>query len=290
MSGPELRSIDPGDPAFPGRLRGREPGVERLWVAGADPHALGPMIAVVGARRATAYGLDVARGLAADLAAMGFCIASGMALGIDRAAHEGALAVGGATLAVLASGADRPTPSSNKALYERILHAGGSIVSEYPPGTDSHAHHFPARNRIIAWLSLGTLVVQGRSKSGARITAGHADVVFAVPGDIRSPLSELPHELLADGARLCAGAGDVVGEFGPQLGWLKPDANSRPVPPLPPEQRALVDALAGGPASLDALVARTGMQIGAASIALTSLEVAGVVVRAPGGRLQLARS
>ncbi len=208
------RRLVPGDGEFPPVLATIDPPVRQLWALGEQLDALGPPVAIIGARGPTSYGLDVAQKLAAELASLGICVVSGMARGIDAAAHEGALSVGGKTIAVLGTGVDRPYPMVNRPLYRRII-GSGAVISELPPGAGARKHHFKARNRIIAALSLGTILVQSRGeRSGAMTTIkacqDYGRDVLAVPGDVRSELSTGPHQLLRDGAALCANAADVL--------------------------------------------------------------------------------
>ena len=263
-----------------------DPSLKGLWHIGRDLGELTPRVAIVGARAATSYGLEVATTLAADLAERGVCIVSGMARGIDAAAHAGALSVEGATIAVLAGGADRPYPASSRPLYERIA-TSGAIVSEQPPGSDHRAEFFLERNRIIAALSLGVVLVQADvRRSGALTTVRVAgDIhreVFAVPGDVRSVLSGGPHELLRRGrAHVCAGAQDVFDALSAEIdGAIVATAE---IPGgLDPLERELVVAVNAGPARAEELAARAGVDPIEAVRALTRLELAGVVVRAPG--------
>lgn len=208
------RVLVPGDTEFPEVLATIEPPVKKLWVLGERLDQLGPPVAMIGARGPTSYGLDVAHRLAAELASLGICIVSGMARGIDAAAHEGALSAGGKTIAVLGTGVDRPYPMVNRPLYRRIVE-DGAVISEHPPQTQGFKSNFVARNRIIAALSLGTILVQSRGeRSGAMTTIKKCQEygrdVLAVPGDIRSDLSIGPHLLIRDGAALCANAADVL--------------------------------------------------------------------------------
>lgn len=268
-------------------LRGVVPLVERLWVLGDDLQATRPCVAIVGARKPTAYGVDVAFSLAGDLASCGICIVSGMALGIDSAAHEGALAAGGKTIAVLGSGLDRPYPPSNRDLFDRIARAG-CVVSEYEPGTPAFKKHFPMRNRIIAGLSLGVILVQAASETaGGMITAAQAGSfnrqVLAVPGDVRSDLSRGPHALLRDGAALVASAGDVLKALELELEWVSPSGDAPPLPDtVEDDERAMLASLSAGPARVDELAARACLDLGAAARALVRLEIGGFV-EATGG-------
>ena len=240
-------------------------------------------IAVVGARRASEYGLQVARSLAGGLGVARLTVVSGMALGIDAAAHRGALDAGSATVAVLPGGADRPYPVAHRRLYARIRERGVA-VSELGPGVAPRRWMFPARNRIIAALGQMTVVVQARERSGALVTARWARqlgrAVGAVPGQVTSPLSAGPHELLVSGARLVAGAQDVLdGLYGVGAVTL-PDRRRHS---LDPELSALLDAIADGADPQDAF-GRAGLDADGGLAALASLELAGIVRRGAGGR------
>jgi DNA processing protein len=242
---------------------------------------------IVGARRASPYGLEVARSLARDLAAAGLAVVSGMALGIDSAAHEGALAAGG-TVAVLAGGADVPYPPSKRGLYQRIV-AAGAVVSELPPGVAPRRWMFPARNRLIAALSDALVVVEAGPRSGSLITAGIAcDLgrpVLAVPGRLTSPLAAGPHDLIADGAPIVRGPQDVLDAiYGPGQAPAVP----ADVVPLDPALRAIAHAVGQGFDTVGALVA-AGSSVDGAVAALAELERLGAVVHRPGGRYVLSR-
>jgi DNA processing protein len=259
-------------------------GAERLGAVSADP-----ALAIVGARRASPYGIETARTLASGLAAAAVTVVSGMALGIDGVAHDGALRAGGATIAVLPGGADRPYPAGHGRLYERIR-ARGVVVSELPPGVAPRRWMFPARNRIIAGLSAMTVVVQARSRSGALVTARHAAelgrMVGAVPGPVSSPLSAGPHELIAAGARLIAGPQDVLDAvYGPGSRTL----GDRQRAALSERDAALLDALAEGHEGTGAF-ARAGLGPAEGLEAVAALELAGAIARGPGGRLVVTTS
>jgi len=253
--------------------------VERFLALTADDQ---PAVAVVGARRATGYGAQVARGLGRGLASADVTVVSGMALGVDSAAHEGALEGGGATLAVLAGGAERPYPASKHGLYVAIRERG-SVVSEMPPGTRAQRWCFPARNRLIAALARLTVVVEGRERSGSLITADFArDLgrdVGAVPGAVTSPLARGPNALLADGAHVIRGAEDALDLACGVGGWQR----RGPGPGAVPERlRALHAAVASGLDTPDRL-AGAGVPVSAALAGLTELELLGHVRRLPGG-------
>lgn len=287
-----LRLVEQGSEAFPAILDEVSPAVKALWVLGRDIALLGPCVAVVGARVPTSYGLEVARALAADLGSTGVCVVSGLARGIDAAAHEGALSAGAPTVAVLGTGADRPYPAANKLLYERVAEAG-AIVSELPLGAGPRKEHFPLRNRIIAGLSLAVVLVQGRARSGALGTVRAATElgreVLAVPGDVRSDLSTGPHELLRDGARLCAGAGDVLDALRDELSRPLPPA--RPPTPLPadPIEASVLGAFLAGPARADQVAGRSGLDVVTVNRMLTRLELSGTIVRGASGTYRRAR-
>jgi len=215
MSVPDAFSVLPGDERYPALL-GATPSPPRLEVRGSLHPSDGLAIAIVGSRRPTPYGVEVAESLGAELAARGVTIVSGLARGIDTAAHRGALAGGGRTLAVLGSGIDVVYPPENRDLLGEIERQG-AVVSEFPRGTAPRPYNFPARNRTIAGLALGVVVVEASERSGALITASlAADLgreVFAVPGRVTSEVSRGPHGLLRDGAILVRDWADVVQEL-----------------------------------------------------------------------------
>src|SRR5437762_9206972 len=208
--------ISLGDTAYPANLREIQTPPGRLYVRGTLTEDDALAVAIVGARAATPYGVAVAERLAADLAARGVTVVSGLARGIDSAAHRGALRVGGRTIAVLGSGADVIYPPENRRLAARI-EEGGAVVSQFAPGTPPLAHHFPLRNRVIAGLSLGVVVVEAAERSGALITARLAAEfgreVMAVPGPVTSPASRGAHALIRDGAALVESGEDVIAEL-----------------------------------------------------------------------------
>jgi DNA processing protein len=243
-----------------------------------------PPVAIVGARRASPYGLDMAHALGRGLATAGITVVSGLAVGIDNAAHQGALAAGGQTVAVLPGGADRPYPASARALHLRISEAG-TVVSELPPGTLTRRWMFPARNRIIAGLAVMTVVVEARDGSGALITADVARrlerPVGAVPGRVTSPLAHGPHELLSDGARLVAGPRDVFETLFELGARFTPTSTTRE--PLPKHLERLLGALAEGHDTQAALVAAE-LPADRGLAALSELELAGRIRRGAGGR------
>jgi len=249
-----------------------------------------PQVAIVGSRTPTAGGRDTARTFAAQFARAGLGITSGLALGIDTASHEGALAAGGVTTAVLGCGLDVCYPSQNRALADRIA-ASGAVISEFPPGTPPRPAHFPQRNRIIAGLSAGTLVVEAACRSGSLITARLAGTagreVFAVPGSIHNEMVRGCHELIRQGAKLVERVEDVLCELKLSLsdqiaGPASPASSDGPV--LDKAYKILLDALAFEPASVDSLIERTGLNSESIASMLLILELDGHVAPHPGGR------
>jgi DNA processing protein len=251
-----------------------------------------PAVAIVGSRNATAQGLANAEQFAKTLADAGVTIVSGMALGIDAAAHLGALAGTGSTIAVIGTGADSVYPAKNRDLAHRIA-AGGLILSEFPLGTKPLSANFPRRNRIIAGLTQGTLVVEAAVQSGSLITARLAGdlgrEVLAIPGSIHSPQSRGCHALIKQGAKLVESAQDVLDELrlvSPAGEDLTRSAEVGDFSAAADEQDPLLLALGGDPVSQDVLATRTGLGADAVMIRLTELELTGRVARLPGGRWQ----
>jgi DNA processing protein len=247
-----------------------------------------PALAIVGSRNATAQGRDNARAFARALADAGLTIVSGLALGIDAAAHEGALAGAGSTLAVVGTGLDRVYPARNRELAHAIAATGG-LLSEFPPGTPPRDINFPRRNRLISGLARGVLVVEAALASGSLITARYAGEqgreVFAIPGSIHSPLSKGCHKLLREGAKLVETAQDILEELG--MGGSSAPLQTGDAAPI--SDSPLLAALGDDPAGVDALVARTGLAAGDVVVELTGLELAGTVAALPGGRWQRRR-
>lgn len=279
------RAITPADAEYPARLLDLSDPPACLFARGRSLSGLGHAVAVVGARSCSPYGRDAAIKIAAQLAEVGVTVVSGAALGIDGAAHEGALKGGGYTVAVLGSGHDRPHPRTNEALIDRVT-SEGTVVTEYPPGTEALPRRFPARNRIIAGLSQGVVVVEGAAGSGSLQTAEHAGEdlsrqVMAVPGPIDSSLSQAPHELIREGAALVADADDVLAALG--LFTLI----GRPVPTLSgdggSDEERVLKMLSGRPVPLEDVSSTTGLAMSRALIALSGLELRGLA-EAHGGR------
>jgi DNA processing protein len=238
-----------------------------------------PAVAIVGARACSPYGSQVARMLGRELATAGLVVVSGLARGIDAEAHRGALEAGGRTVAVLGCGIDRDYPASHAELAGRIR-SSGLVVSEYGPGVEPAPWRFPARNRIVAGLSQATVVVEARERSGALITADLAleegREVFAVPGEITSALSAGTNRLLALGATPLLEADDVLRSFGIDRAEQPPPAD------LTEAAAKVLGALGDGAASVDELMAATGLGIGTVAAALTELELAGLATEGDG--------
>lgn len=268
-----------------------------LFVAGNAELLLHPQVAIVGARAASLSGRVHARAFAQALGRAGFAITSGMADGIDGAAHEAALDAGLPTVAVIGTGPDRVYPRKHHRLAQRIA-AQGALVSEFPPGTAARADHFPRRNRLLAGLALGTLVVEAGLPSGslitARLAAEQGREVFALPGSIHNPLARGCHQLIRDGARLVETAGEIVEALAPAAMALGRELASRLDVPAVPELatptdaagQIVLDALGHGPMALDELADRTAQPVASLTTALLLLELDGKVEALPGNRYQ----
>ena len=274
--------IYPSDAAYPAALAALMPAPE-LWVRGSVVPDDTLAIAIVGARRATDYGLEVAERLASDLAARGVTVVSGFARGIDTAAHRGALAAGGRTLAVLGAGIDVVYPPENVALAREVA-ARGALLTQFAPGTPPLPRHFPTRNRTLAALSLGVVVVEAAERSGSLITAGFAGdlgrEVFAVPGKISSPTSAGTHKLLRDGATLVERWSDVVQELPePWRRRVRAAAVSSIAldgPVLGSDEAQMLGLLSVDEAQhIERLIARAGTNAAKVGAILTSLELGG---------------
>jgi DNA processing protein len=264
-----------------------------------------PALAIVGSRNATPQGLADAHAFAAALSATGLAIVSGLAIGIDAAAHRGGLAHAGSSIAVVGTGLDRVYPAANRALaHELATH--GLLVSEFVPGTPARKHHFPRRNRLVSGLARGVLVVEATLSSGSLITARLAGEqgreVFAVPGSIHSPFSKGCHKLIREGAKLVETAQDILGELGlattdalaasaagASAGAAADKAVGRSADVSDPAGRALLTALGDHPADIDTLAARTALSVANVVALLTALELDGRVAPLAGGRWQRRR-
>ncbi|NIL93910.1 MAG: DNA-protecting protein DprA [Woeseiaceae bacterium] len=295
-----LRSVDNhilsrGGPNFPELLERIPRPPDRLYVKG-DPDLLHmPALAIVGSRNPTEAGRRTAYEFARHLGAAGFCIVSGLAEGIDTAAHRGALDAGAATVAFLGHGIDRVYPSSNLDLAHEIA-ANGALATEFPLGTHPDKSHFPQRNRLISGMSLGTLVVEAARRSGSLITARLAGEqgreVFAVPGSIHNPLARGCHKLIRQGAKLVETAEDIVAEIAPLCTHLlQTSLESTTKEELPEhddeEYRHLRKHLGHDPVSVDELAENSGLTIDQVSSMLLILELEGIVESQSGGRYSL---
>jgi DNA processing protein len=259
-----------------------------LYVQGRLAALSAPALAIVGSRHPSAQGLDNARAFARALGERGYVVVSGLARGIDAAAHEGALDTPAGTVAVVGTGLDSVYPAAHRRLAQRIAEHG-AVVSEYAPGTPPLPEHFPQRNRIIAGLAMGTLVVEAGLPSGSLITARLAveagREVFAIPGSIHAPQSKGCHALLKQGAKLVETADDIIEEL--QGATHAPRAAAqRELALETPAADPLLDALGHDPVTLDALLARTGWPTSALMARLLELELEGRVARLPGGLYQ----
>jgi DNA processing protein len=244
-------------------------------------------VAVVGARRCSRSGAANAASFARELTALGFVVVSGLALGIDTAAHRGALQ-GGTTVAVLGSGLGRVYPGTNRPLARAILEAGGALVSEYPPELGARNYHFPERNRLISGLSLGVLVVEAGEQSGSLITARMAleqgREVMAIPGSIANPVARGCHWLLRQGASLVETVTDVVEALRVEPPLAVSGDPAPPAAPAPPSGlEALLDLLGAETATLDELCAASGLPAERLVAGLVELELGGFVEQIPGG-------
>lgn len=288
------RLVTDDDPEYPEGLRHVVGPPAALFVRGRLPKDYAESVAIVGTRKASRPGLDTAHALARDLAAVGLVIVSGMARGIDGAAHRGALDAGGRTVAVLGCGVDVPYPREHASLMEKIA-TGGAVVSEYPMGTRPEKHHFPARNRLIAGLSKGLVLVECGTQSGALLTANFAldygREVMAVPGDVHRWTSHGPNEFIRQGATLVRNASDVL----LALGWSSlpegvgkeaaaadDESDLRPVGDA--GRRVVAHLQSSGPLSIDEIADGLDMSVDDVAATVTWMELLGRVRREPGGR------
>jgi DNA processing protein len=289
---PAHHFIPRDSPRYPSLLAVLSDAPAGLLVRG-DPDALSlPQLAIVGSRNPTQAGHDIARRFARHLAQSGLVITSGLAIGIDAAAHRGALEGGGKTVAVCGTGLDIDYPRANAGLSEEIA-SGGALVSEFPLGTPAGRSNFPRRNRIISGLSLGTLVVEAAVRSGslitARLAAEQGREVFAIPGSIHNPLARGCHKLIRDGAQLVETVDDIFAELRPLAAACTPllaktsESTAVLAPALDKGYEILLDALGFEPASVDVLIARTGLKADEVASMLLILELEARIDACPGG-------
>ena len=276
---PELLQQIPGPPTL-------------LYVLGNKDALHLPALAIVGSRNPTHGGIQNAYDFAYHLARCGFCIVSGLAQGIDTAAHKGALDAGASTVAFLGHGIDRVYPAENRDLAHRIAEQG-ALCSEHPLGSPPRREHFPQRNRLISGLSLGTLVVEAARRSGslisARLAAEQGREIFAIPGSIHNPLSRGCHQLIKQGAKLVESAEDIVSELAPLVGHLMQNAEISTDQSVAPAERdddyeSLLAILSYDPASADQLAENSGLTIEQVSSMLLILELEGKIQVQTGGR------
>jgi len=282
------------DPHYPALLR-TAPGAPLALFLKGDPKKLAlNHIAIVGSRNATPAGIETATQFAGHLARHGFGVVSGLALGIDSAAHCGTLDVGGTTIAVCGTGLDTVYPRQNKQLAQRIA-SSGALVSEFAPGIGARRDHFPRRNRLISGLCAGTVVVEAGITSGALITARYAAEqgreVFAIPGSINSPLSKGCHSLIRQGAKLVERASDILEELNMLTAADIPGAKSAAphgnnTAEFEPEHLDLLEIIGWDPVTIDQVVTRTELTAKELSSMLLILELEETVKRLPGGGFQ----
>jgi DNA processing protein len=295
-SQPGLHCLTWDDPLYPRFLREIPRPPPLLYVRGDRSCLSLPQLAIVGSRNPSGGGSENAERFAHYLAERGFAITSGLALGIDAAAHRGALRAGGKTIAVMGTGIDLIYPSRHRQLAQEIVDSGGALVSEFPLGTSSHASNFPQRNRIISGLSGGTLVVEAAVQSGSLITASYAlqhdREVFAIPGSIHNPLARGCHQLIRQGATLVETAQDIVDQLAGLLSYkrqevktaraMQPELFAEPAvvdvePQLGEDEQRLLQALGYDPLPVDLLAERTGLDVGSLSAQLIGLEIKGLI-------------
>jgi len=292
---PRHHLVSRGDAEYPQLLEQISGPPARLFVNG-DPGLLHmPSLAIVGSRNPTRAGARNAFEFARHLAGCGFCIVSGLAEGIDTAAHRGALDAGAATVAFLGHGIDRVYPASNRDLAHEIARHG-ALVSEFPLGTPPGRSNFPQRNRLISGVSLGTLVVEAARRSGSLITARHAGdqgrEIFALPGSIHNPLARGCHQLIRQGAKLVETADDILAELAPLVSHLRQNTvesttNVTPGDFADDEYQLLKKHLGHDPAGIDELAENSGLTIDQVSSMLLILELEGEVESLSGGRYSL---
>ncbi|MCP1313121.1 DNA-processing protein DprA [Halomonas sp. 707D7] len=291
--GADRHVLHPGHPAWPALLDELPDPPPVLWALGDLAALQGPSLAVDGTRRPTAEGAGNARGLAAELSRRGWCVVSGMALGVDALAQTAALDEGGATVAVLGCGVDVIYPARHRTLYERLARTPRALIlAEHPPGTQAHPAFFPRRNRIVTGLSLGTLVIEATEKSGtlvsARLALEQGRELFAVPGSIHNVQATGCLSLLKSGATLVRHVDDIVAELGHWAPAFLPTAASASSPAVPDAEPGgaepgLLGALTSIPTPIDLLVQNTGWSVAECQRELLMLELDGAVAQQAGG-------
>lgn len=286
---PDHRLVAWDDDDYPRALLALGDAPPALFLVGRRELLNRPAFAIVGSRHGTPQGCENAREFAHALADAGLAIVSGLAIGIDAAAHEGALSTEASTIAIVATGLDRVYPARNRDLATRIAKEG-ALVSEYLPGTPPRKENFPQRNRLISGLSCGVLIVEATLSSGSLITARHAGEqgrdVFAIPGSIHSPFSKGCHKLIREGAKLVETADDILGELALPTHETRPDPRDASIDA---GANPILAAMGYDPVGVDALVARTNAPAETIAAALVTLELEGHVAALPGGRWQRLR-
>ena len=283
----EMGIMSRDDFIYPDSLRDIPNPPQLLFYRGEPDCAMGRCITIVGTRKPSPMALEATTKISRDLSAHGVHIVSGLAMGIDTAAHKGCLEGGTPTIGVMACGMDVNYPAENKKLREAIVNTGGLLLSEYPPGVHALNWHFPIRNRILAGLSRGVVIIEAKIRSGSMTTIQHAleqgKEVFAYPGNIGSMWAEGTHQLLREGANYFTSAQDVMED----MGWLDVSVSptveeKKDLPPLSEEQRQVFTQIAMGEKSFDQLAAETGLDTPTLSGALTMLQIMGLIKSMPG--------
>lgn len=289
---PDHHLVTWADADYPPLLREIPDPPVLLYLLGHRPILSSPQLAIVGSRNPSPMGRENARVFARSLAGAGLTITSGLALGVDGAAHRGALAAAGPTIAVAGTGLDRVYPARHRELAHAIVEHGGALVSEFALGTPPLPQNFPIRNRIISGLSLGTLVVEAALQSGslitARLAAEQGREVFAIPGSIHAPQARGCHALIRQGAKLVETAQDILEELGPLAGAACATSHESAARPaaLDPTAVSLLEHMGHDPVSVDALVERSGLTPDVVSSMLLHMELRGLVSTCPGGKVQ----
>lgn len=276
-----------GEPGYPDTLRNMQSPPALLFYRGDLDCLLGKCIAVVGSRKASPQGIDVTRKICRELSTSGVTIISGLAMGIDAAAHEGCIDGGSPTAAVLGCGLDVDYPAENHDLRELIVRNGGILLSEYPPGCRANRFVFQARNRIISGLGRALLMMESRIQSGSMLTVHHAldqgKEVYAYPGIPGTEWAEGAHQLLREGANFFTSAADILEDMGWENGHGNcTGAQIKELPPMSDQQRQVYTILGRGELSFDQLASETNMSVPDLTVALTMLQMAGLVKAMPG--------
>ncbi len=273
-----IKSIALDQPGYPSLLKEIYHPPKNLYYKGSLNKRGRYLLAIVGTRKPTPYGIKITTDLAKSVASRNVVIVSGLAYGIDSIAHQAALDVGGCTWAVLGAGLDLIYPARHRKLAENIIDSGGALISEYKPGTPPLRQHFPARNRIISGLSLGTLVIEAPSKSGALITAYFAleqnREVLAIPGDVNRVNSIGTNSLIKQGAKIVTNVDDVLELFDLES---KTDYSQKKIVPDTKEERIIIDILHSGPHTVDQIIQKCKLDISVINSTLSVMELSGKI-------------